>query len=91
MDYLGVPFGIMPSLMAISDSITKLHAICSDCGDTANYSYRIGKDQDRIKIGEKDEYKALCRVCFNKKKTVNNIHETILSVDLEKLAKIFFT
>ena len=40
MDYLGVPFGIMPSLMAISDSITKLHAICSDCGDTANYSYR---------------------------------------------------
>ena len=26
-------------------------------------------DQDRIVIGEKDEYKALCRVCFyNKKK-----------------------
>ena len=68
MDYLGVPFGIMPSLMAISDSITKLHAICSDCGDTANYSYRKGIDQDRIVIGEKDEYKALCRVCFNKKK-----------------------
>ena len=69
MDYLGVPFGIMPSLMAISDSITKLHAICSDCGDTANYSYRKSIDQDRIVIGEKDEYKALCRVCFyNKKK-----------------------
>ena len=64
MDYLGVPFGIMPSLMAISDSITKLHAICSDCGDTANYSYRKSIDQDRIVIGEKDEYKALCRVCF---------------------------
>ena len=69
MDYLGIPFGIMPSLMAISDSITKLHAICSDCGDTANYSYRKSIDQDRIVIGEKDEYKALCRVCFyNKKK-----------------------
>ena len=51
MDYLGVPFGIMPSLMAISDSITKLHAICSDCGDTANYSYRKTIDQDRIVIG----------------------------------------
>ena len=35
----------MPSLMAISDSITKLHAVCSDCGDTANYSYRKGTDQ----------------------------------------------
>ena len=68
MDYLGVPFGIMPSLMAISDSITKLHAICSDCGDTANYSYRKSIDQDRIVIGEKDEYKALCRVCFYNKK-----------------------
>ena len=68
MDYLGVPFGIMPSLMAISDSITKLHAICSDCGDTANYSYRKSIDQDRIVIGEKDEYKALCRVCFSNKK-----------------------
>ena len=68
MDYLGIPFGIMPSLMAISDSITKLHAVCSYCGDTANYSYRKGTDHNRIKIGEKDEYKALCRVCFNKKK-----------------------
>lgn len=68
MDYLGVPFGIMPSLMAISDSITKLHAICSDCGNTANYSYRKSSDQDRIVIGEQDEYKALCRVCFSKKK-----------------------
>ena len=68
MDYLGVPFGIMPSLMAISDSITKLHAVCSYCGDTANYSYRIGTDQNRIKIGEQEEYQALCRVCFNKKK-----------------------
>ena len=68
MDYLGVPFGIMPSLMAISDSITKLHAICSDCGGTANYSYRKSIDQDRIVIGEQDEYKALCRGCFSKKK-----------------------
>ena len=67
MDYLGVPFGIMPLLLAISDNITKLHAVCSDCGDTANYSYRKDKNQDRIKIGEKDEYKALCRVCFSKK------------------------
>ena len=75
--------------MAISDSITKLHAICSDCSDTANYSYRKSIHQDRIVISEKDEYKALCRVCFYNKKTVNNIHETILTVDLEKLAKNF--
>ena len=57
----------MPLILAISDNITKLHAVCSDCGDTANYSYRKGINQDRIKIGEKDEYKALCRMCFNKK------------------------
>ena len=46
MDYLGLPFGIMPSIMAISDRVTKLHAVCSDCGDTANYSYRKGTDHN---------------------------------------------
>ena len=58
----------MPSLMAISDSITKLHAICSDCGDTANYSYRKSIDQDRIVIGEKDEYKHFVEYVFIIKK-----------------------
>src|SRR5580765_3536484 len=40
MDYTGKPFGQMPFLLAKADYITKLHAICVQCGNIANYSYR---------------------------------------------------
>ena len=64
MDFLGKPFGVMPLLLAIADKVTKLHAICSDCSDTANYSFRLTKNKSLIELGEKNEYKALCRRCF---------------------------
>ena len=44
MDYMGVPFGPMPSLIASAEYITKLHAICMSCGDLAHYSHRIVKN-----------------------------------------------
>jgi thymidine kinase len=34
------------------------------CGDLANYSYRIIKDEQQILLGEKDVYEPLCRKCF---------------------------
>jgi len=69
MDFLGNPFGNMPHLLAISDHITKLHAICTECGDLANHSHRISKEKDIIHLGEKDNYKALCRKCFKTHKS----------------------
>ena len=39
MDYLGNPFGPMPNLMAISEYVTKVHAVCKKSGNVANYSY----------------------------------------------------
>jgi thymidine kinase len=41
MDYTGKPFGKMPELLAIANYVTKLHAICIQCGGTASYSFRI--------------------------------------------------
>ena len=67
MDYLGNPFGPMPNLMAIAEYVTKVHAICSETGNIANYSYRKKKKDSIILIGEKDEYKALSRELFFKK------------------------
>jgi len=64
MDYSGMPFGPMPNLIAIADDITKLHAICMDCGDLAHYSFRITKDEHQVLIGEKEAYEPLCRKCF---------------------------
>jgi thymidine kinase len=67
MDFLGKPFGPMPMLLAIADYITKVHAICMNCGDLATHSYRTTHDEALIVLGEKESYIPLCRACFVKK------------------------
>lgn len=67
MDFLGKPFGVMPQILAIAEHITKVHAICIDCNGIANHSYRKTTDTALVKIGEKEEYKPLCRSCFSEK------------------------
>ena len=67
MDYLGNPFGPMPNLMAISEYVTKVHAVCKKSGNVANYSYRKNKKKDIVVIGEKDKYEPLSRSVFFKK------------------------
>ncbi len=64
MDYKGKPFGPMPDLLAVAEYITKVHAICSHCGNLATHSYRIVYNEDQIMLGEKDTYEARCRTCF---------------------------
>ena len=71
MDFQGEPFGPMPKLLAIAEKITKVHATCIDCGAEANYSFRKNKDSSLVKLGEKHDYKALCRHCFNQLKMKN--------------------
>lgn len=68
MDFKGVPFGPIPHLMAIADFVTKVHAICMDCGDLALFSYRTISDDSLIVLGEKESYIPLCRTCYNKRK-----------------------
>ena len=66
MDYLGRPFGQMPNLLSIADYITKLHAICVQCGNIANVSYRKTEQSGQVLVGEKDIYEPRCRVCAQK-------------------------
>ena len=71
MDYLGNPFGPMPNLMAVSEYVTKVHAVCKKSGNIANYSYRKNKKKDIVVIGEKDKYEPLSRSVFYKKMNQN--------------------
>jgi thymidine kinase len=66
MDFMGNPFGPIPSLLSVSEYITKVHAICMRCGSLAQYSYRKSEEAQVVLLGEKDKYEPLCRVCFNK-------------------------
>lgn len=65
MDFRGQPFGPMPDLLSVAEYITKLHAICTHCGNLATHTYRLSTDAETIVLGEKDIYEARCRFCFN--------------------------
>lgn len=66
LDYLGKPFGPMPQLLASAEYVTKLHAICMVCGNTAQYSYRKNNtSKEQVLVGTKDLYEARCRKCFH--------------------------
>ncbi len=65
MDFAGKPFGPMPSLMAIAEYVTKVHAICVVCGDIAQYSYRKTPNEEQVMLGESDTYEARCRRCYH--------------------------
>ncbi len=65
MDFMGKPFGPVPALLAVSEYITKVHAICVRCGNLAQYSFRKSDEEQVVVLGEKDKYEPLCRTCFN--------------------------
>lgn len=64
MDFRAQPFGPMPALMAIAEHVTKVHAVCVQCGAPANYSYRIAANRSRVLLGEKESYEPRCRACY---------------------------
>jgi thymidine kinase len=63
-DYMGKPFEPMPQLLSIAEYITKTHAICVKCGQTANYSQRTFESEERVEVGAAGKYEARCRACF---------------------------
>lgn len=69
MDFARRPFGIMPTLMAVADEVTKLKAICQVCGEPATFNQRLidGRPASRkdpiIVVGGRETYEARCRKC----------------------------
>ncbi|PEN05248.1 thymidine kinase [Longimonas halophila] len=63
-DYKGQPFEPIPQLMAIAEHVTKLHAICVQCGAPANHSQRIVPGDERVLLGATEAYEPRCRDCF---------------------------
>lgn len=66
-DFRGEPFGPVPKLMAISESVTKLSAICPICGSPATRTQRLidGKPASYhdpvILVGATESYEPRCR------------------------------
>ncbi len=64
MDAQGEPFGPMPQLLAISEFVTKLHAICTISGSLASFSYKLTDSEKTVELGEADIYEARNRKYF---------------------------
>lgn len=62
VDSDGACFGSMPYLLAQADSVTKLTAICMQCGDEATRTYR--KPGGSEGVGGSESYEARCRSCL---------------------------
>lgn len=71
LDFRAVPFGPMPTLLALADTVTKLSAICIRCGKEAFFTQRLvngrpAKYNDPlVQIGAEDSYQARCRNCYS--------------------------
>ncbi len=76
IDYKGVPFGVMPKLMAIADDVVKVHAVCVRCGAPAYVSHRLVANDKQILTGASDVYEPICRYCFDKEKQLNNLAQS---------------
>ncbi len=66
-NFRGEPFGSMPVLMAIAETVQKLHAICMVCGEPGTRTQRLvnGKparyDEPIVVVGAAEMYEARCR------------------------------
>src|SRR3954470_638679 len=71
-DYRGLPFGPMPELLCIADRVTKLQAVCVQCGGDATMSQRLVAgapapfDDATVVVGGAERYEARCRACFER-------------------------
>jgi thymidine kinase len=69
MDFRGEPFGPMPLLMAMAESVEKLQAICVRCGRPASRTQRLldgnpaSFNDPVIMVGASEVYEARCRFC----------------------------
>ncbi|MDQ0244888.1 thymidine kinase [Bacillus fengqiuensis] len=68
-DFRGEPFGQVPALMAIAESVTKLQAVCAACGSPASRTQRLidgqpaSYDDPIILVGASESYEPRCRHC----------------------------
>jgi len=64
-DFAEDPFGPMPGLLALADSVEKLKAVCMVCGSYyAHLSQRLSSEASQVTVGDAGMYQARCRACF---------------------------
>lgn len=66
-DFRGEPFGPMPVLLSLAESVTKLQAVCAVCGSPSSRTQRLidgnpaSYDEPVILVGASESYEPRCR------------------------------
>ena len=63
----GEPFGPVPALMALADSVTKLVSRCAKCSKPATRSQRLVNSTETVLVGGIESYEPRCLACFDLK------------------------
>ena len=69
MDFKNEPFGPVPGLLAVSEFVDKLQAICQVCSGPATRTQRLiggrpaTRDEPVIRVGAQESYEPRCREC----------------------------
>ena len=72
-NFRGEPFGVMPMLMTTAEFVTKLTAMCTQCGAPATRTQRLVNKEPAsyhdpiILVGASESYEARCRHCHEVK------------------------
>ncbi len=67
MDFKGDPFGVIPTLLTQAEFVTKLTAVCTECGSPATRTQRLvngepaSYDDPIILVAASESYEARCR------------------------------
>ncbi len=80
MTYQQKPFGSMPQIMAMSQDIEFVNAVCNDCNKPAPYVYNVDEFDGDILVGDSG-YMSLCRNCLYKRKNTRNLSLIKKSID----------
>jgi len=62
-DFTQTPFGEIHKLIPLCEHVTKLRAVCRECGGSAAFTRRIGDNVEVVAIGGAEQYRAVCRAC----------------------------
>jgi thymidine kinase len=58
------PYDSVSALIAVSDRVHQLTAVCKECGDAAPFSTRLTDETEVKVVGGADKYAARCRACL---------------------------
>ncbi len=97
LDFRGEPFGPMGKLLAVAETVDKLHAICVVCGNPASRNQRLvagapaPAEAATIEVGGADRYEARCRRCHEVPATSRDQTSLLESIEADAASAVVLT